>query len=294
MKILSFHGWLGIGLIAIFWPLNWLVPHFSINSELPLTVSHFGCIGFFPLWLGYCFVVSALTCRRKGSSILTRNIFAYLLLFVISAPSWWLFELINWRTQNWFYEGRSDFTNLQYAIFASISFSTVIPAVFGSAEWVSTFNWTHQPLRGFRFTIRPRHTILMFILGWLMLGLLIYRPRFFFPFVWISIHFILEPINVWFGYRSLLNHTHSGNWHPVFSLAVGCLICGFFWEMWNFYSYPKWIYQVPFVNFWKIFEMPLLGYGGYIPFSFEVYALYHLVTGVFKIRLVCDPFKLGR
>jgi hypothetical protein len=52
--------------------------------------------------------------------------------------------------------------------------------------------------------------------------------------------------------------------------------------MWNFYSYPKWTYRVPFVDFWHIFEMPLLGYGGYLPFSLELLALYHLVIGVFK------------
>jgi hypothetical protein len=52
--------------------------------------------------------------------------------------------------------------------------------------------------------------------------------------------------------------------------------------MWNFFSYPKWIYQVPFVDFFRVFEMPLLGYGGYLPFSLELFALYHLVMGLLK------------
>ena len=54
--------------------------------------------------------------------------------------------------------------------------------------------------------------------------------------------------------------------------------------MWNFYSYPKWLYRVPSVGFLHIFEMPLLGYGGYIPFSLELFALYHLVVGLLKRR----------
>jgi hypothetical protein len=49
--------------------------------------------------------------------------------------------------------------------------------------------------------------------------------------------------------------------------------------MWNFHSYPKWVYYVSFVDFWRIFEMPLLGYGGYLPFSLELFALYHLIAG---------------
>ena len=52
--------------------------------------------------------------------------------------------------------------------------------------------------------------------------------------------------------------------------------------MWNFYAYPKWVYQVPFVDFWRIFEMPILGYGGYIPFSLELFALYHLIVGILE------------
>jgi hypothetical protein len=30
--------------------------------------------------------------------------------------------------------------------------------------------------------------------------------------------------------------------------------------------------------------MPLLGYGGYLPFALELYALYHLVAGTFGRR----------
>ena len=62
--------------------------------------------------------------------------------------------------------------------------------------------------------------------------------------------------------------------------ATAGLICGFFWEMWNYYSYPKWYYTLPHVAFLKIFEMPLLGYLGYIPFPMELYALYQCVNGI--------------
>jgi hypothetical protein len=50
--------------------------------------------------------------------------------------------------------------------------------------------------------------------------------------------------------------------------------------MWNYFSYPKWQYSVPGVSFLHIFEMPLLGYGGYLPFAMELHALYHLVAGL--------------
>jgi hypothetical protein len=261
-------GWLGLILVLVFWILNWSLPGLR---TLWL---------FFPLWLGYCLVVDALVYCRKGTSLLTRNRKAYAGLFVVSAPAWWLFEAINWRTQNWHYVGRESLSDASYAVLASISFSTVMPAVFGTAELVSTFNGLKQVRRG--PSIRPtRATLLTFFLaGWLMLASLLLWPRYFFPFVWLSVYFILAPLNVWLGNRSLSRHTAVGDWRPVLALWLGCLICGFFWEMWNFYSYPKWVYRVPFVDFLQIFEMPLLGYGGYLPFSLELFALYHLLLGL--------------
>ncbi len=62
--------------------------------------------------------------------------------------------------------------------------------------------------------------------------------------------------------------------------------------MWNFYAYPKWVYQVPYADFLRIFDMPLLGYGGQIPFSMELFALYHLAAGLLKPGKVQDYIRL--
>jgi hypothetical protein len=200
------------------------------------------------------------------------------LLFFISSPGWWLFELLNARSQNWEYLGVEHFTHLQYFLLCSLSFSTVMPAVFGTAELASTFSWLRRRDKGPVVVPTPTTVVALFVTGWLMLFLLLMWPLYFFPFLWASVYLILEPINVWLGNRSLLQYTAQGDWRPAIGLAVGCLICAFFWEMWNFCSYPRWIYHVPFVGFLHIFEMPLLGYLGYIPFSWELFALYHLVV----------------
>jgi hypothetical protein len=105
-------------------------------------------------------------------------------------------------------------------------------------------------------------------------------PQIFFPFAWLSLFFILEPINIWLGNHSLTRWMREGNWSPVLALWLGVLTTGFFWEMWNYYSYPKWIYEIPWGDWLRIFEMPLLGYGGYLPFALELYAFTHLVYGL--------------
>lgn len=263
------YGWLGLGLAVVFWGLNW-------GLSGPRT--HWG---FFPLWLGYCLAIDALTCWRTGTSLLTRSPRKYLGLFLVSTLAWWLFELINRRTQNWQYQGVELFTRLEYFAWASLSFTTVMPAVYGSAELVSSLGFWSR-LRGGP-VIRPdrRTTALVFIAGWLMLAALLAWPRLFFPFVWISLYFVLEPVNIWLGHRNLAVHTGQGNWRPVLALWLGVLLAAFFWEMWNYFSYPRWVYQIPWGDCCHIFEMPLLGYGGYLPFALELFALYHLVVGLF-------------
>lgn len=263
------HGWLGLVLVAVFWTLNW---------SLDGVRTHWA---FFPLWLGYCLTVDALVVARKGSSMLTRSPVAYAALFVLSSPGWWLFEVLNLRTQNWSYEGVEDFTHLGYFLMCSLSFSTVMPAVFGTAELVSTFRWMERFKRGPAIPLTRRTLAGLFLAGWLMLALLLAHPLYFFPFLWGSIYLVLDPVNVWSRNGSLLRYAAAGDWRPAIALPVGCLACGLFWEMWNFYSYPKWVYQVPLVDFLHVFEMPLLGYLGYIPFSWELFALYHLVVGAF-------------
>jgi len=88
---------------------------------------------------------------------------------------------------------------------------------------------------------------------------------------------LFELINYWLGRRHFLQDLQHGDWRPVLSRSLGAVTCGFFWEMWNYYSYPKWIYHTPGAQFFHIFEMPLLGYGGYIPFALELCALKNLL-----------------
>ncbi len=263
---LPLRGRVGLVLVAVNWPLNWLLP--GLRTQM----------FFFPLWFGYILAVDGLVFARTGTSLWARGRARFGGLFVMSAPVWWLFELLNLRTANWHYLGRDRFSDLQFAIGATIAFSTVIPAVFETAELVSTF------LKGARAG-RPagstkRTHAMLFVVGWVMLACVLLWPRYFYPFVWTSLVCIVEPINAAAGYQTIFTALREKGWRPIVALGLAGPVCGIFWEMWNYYSYPKWTYSVPFVGVLHVFEMPLLGYGGYIPFALELYALYNLVTGV--------------
>lgn len=263
---LATHGRVGMLLIALAWPLNWALP--DLRTHLL----------FFPLWLGYALVVDALVVRRRGTSILTRSRKDFVLLFVCSAPVWWLFEALNWRTQNWDYLGGDRFGPLTYFLLTTLSFSTVMPAVFETAELVRSAGPLQRLSGGPRLEPTRPLLLAMLSLGLIMVTLSMALPGYFYPFLWGSAFFLAEPVNAWRGRPALLGYLAHGDWRPVAALALGALVCGFFWEFWNFYSYPKWIYHTPGVEFLHVFEMPLLGFFGYPPFGLELFVLLHLIA----------------
>jgi hypothetical protein len=190
---------------------------------------------------------------------------------------WWLFELINLRTANWEYLGRELFSSFQFNLLSTISFSIVVPAVFETAALIHSFDWMQRLRTGPRVPATSGVFLGLFAIGLAMLSAMLVWPKIFYPFTWTALVFILEPINQWTGRPHFLEEFRQGDWRTVISLSFGALVCGFFWEMWNYYSFPKWTYHIPGLGFWRIFEMPLLGYGGYIPFALEVYALKNFV-----------------
>src|SRR4051794_22619815 len=95
-------GWIGFLLITVCWPLNWMLPGMR-TAYL-----------FFPLWLGYILLVDALVLKRSGTSLRQRAPRDFALLFLASAPTWWLFEVINWRTRNWEFLSDPTLGRLEY------------------------------------------------------------------------------------------------------------------------------------------------------------------------------------
>ena len=250
--------------MAVAWPANWL---------LEGTRTH---VLFFPLWLGYALAVDGWVHRRRGSSALSRSWRAWLVLFGVSSLVWWMFEVINRRLQNWEYVGREVFSDFEYVAYCSLSFSTVMPAVFASAEWWRSTRWIERFAGGPQLQPTRRLEIGLLWTGVAMFAAMMAWPGVFYLFCWTSLVFLFEPICRWLGRPSFLDQLRRGDWRPWFSLWAGGLTCGFFWELWNVYSDPKWIYHVPGVGFWKVFEMPLLGYLGYFPFAMELFLLAQL------------------
>lgn len=264
------HLFAGIALGAVFWFASW---------------NHLGLLGeyaFFPQWLGYILVVDALVNWRTGSSLWTRRRREFVALFLFSAPVWWLFEGMNNFILNWHYLDPEPFSSARTLILGSIDFSTVVPAVFETTELLSTFKFLDRFRTHRQYTVSPGLAWELMYVGAAAFATVVLLPHLAFPLAWLWIVLLADPLNYLRGRGSLLGQISRGDWRMVVALSAATLVCGFFWEMWNFFAMPKWYYTVPYVGFLKVFEMPLLGYGGYLPFGWELYAVYQLTWGVLR------------
>ncbi len=238
---------------------------------------------FMPLWFGYILVVNGLTFYRTGRCLLTGKVRFFLLLFVFSMLFWWFFEYLNRFVQNWYYVGVEDFSTTAYIIHASLAFSTVLPAVLSTEELLATFPRLTSPLRS-SFCLRisrpiwPVAAILLLCLGLAGIGI---WPDFLFAALWLSPVALVVTAQHFLGQKTFFHSISSGDWRPVWLPALAALCCGFFWEMWNVNSYAHWVYSIPFVERFYIFEMPLLGYLGYLPFGLECRGVAELIDRLF-------------
>ena len=269
-------GWAALGSGAVFWCLAW--SRFSWFAPLqPHT--------FTPLWLSFILVINALDLRISGSSLLTERTGFFLALFPASAAFWWFFEYLNRFVQNWFYSG-AKYDPWTYFLLASMSFSTVLPAVLSTRRL-----FCHLPRVNAGFADyaawsfgRPKAAAALVLAtaggGLLLIGVF---PDLLFALLWISPLLILVSLRTLAGQSHVLSPVAAGDWRPVITAAAAALVCGVFWEMWNFYSMARWTYAVPFVHRFQVFEMPILGYAGYLPFGLECVAAGRLLEELFDV-----------
>ena len=271
----SFPGWglITLGFLILAWTFAWT--RFSWFQD-------FQAHTFTPLWICYIVLVNALTYRRTGHCLMIDRPRIFLRLFPLSAGFWWLFEYLNRFVHNWSYSGITGIDPSHYVLFMTLSFSTVLPAVFGTYEWISTFPSLNAAFQNWKKIFVPQSSLFglaLFIAGSLGLITVAIWPPILYPLLWISPLLILLALQNVFGERHLLTSLNDGDWRPVVFSALSALICGVFWELWNYHSMTRWEYAIPYVHAFPLFEMPILGYSGYLPFGMECIAIIQLALG---------------
>ncbi|AEH46052.1 hypothetical protein Thein_2204 [Thermodesulfatator indicus DSM 15286] len=248
-----------------------------ISEVLLFSGNQFVGVWFYAFaWWPYIFFVDWLIKRKTGSSLIIDRTREFLALIPWSVFIWLIFEWFNLYLKNWHYINIIPEISWRWLGYF-ICYGTVLPGLFETYELILAYGLIKKgkvpPLKDARLAYPW-----FMLLGILFLILPVAYPLYFFPLVWGSFIFLLEPINHALGAPSLLREWEKGSFQKFYSLLLSGLICGFLWEFWNFWAVSKWVYTVPFVGEVKLFEMPVLGFLGFLPFTVECYVMMNFIN----------------
>lgn len=226
---------------------------------------------FYPFaWWSFILVMDSVNFRRSGRSLLSSSLKEFFLLSFFSVSFWCVFELFNLRLRNWSYHGLPTPLCERWLGYF-VSYASVLPALMELEIFFSRI------LKGKNLSLFPFKANSYILKSFLAAGFACFLlpllwPDFFFPLVWICFIFLLEPVNYKLGNPSLIREVEEGRWTRFWSLVLSGLTAGILWEFWNYWAGSQWEYGLPYLDFGRIFQMPALGFTGFLPFALEAFA----------------------
>jgi tetratricopeptide (TPR) repeat protein len=262
------YGWIGLAFLVV---AEWLM----FRGVEPVATF------FTPIaWTAYILIADAAVFSIRGHSRLRNSPVQFARLALLSVPLWLVFEAYNLRLTNWIYAGGISMPPPVHWFGYAWAFATIWPGIFLTADLVESFAWREKPVRRIVFSRRAENAFM--IAGAIFLIVPIILPRalgsFLFGAVWLGFVFLLDPINFRLGLPSFEADLAAGRASRFFSFLASGWVCGWLWEFWNFWAAAKWNYIFPIMQGEKIFEMPLLGYLGFLPFALECFVMYYFAA----------------
>lgn len=234
-----------------------------------------------PLWWGFILMLDGAVYARNGGNSLAKNALAELIAMgVLSISGWLIFEYFNFFIElNWFYPAADLIHHDEFLLYAAVGSSAFIPMAFEWYHLLRTFPLlNHRYKFGRKVQYSARTKIILLLVAFAMLAGLSFSPNSLFYAVWLAplaiMTIVLNLLGIWTPFSNI----KKGDWTALIVFAPVWLLQGLCVECWNRISYRNphfsdtynpgyWDYCIPFVNFTHIFNMPLLGYLGYVPFS---------------------------
>ena len=263
------YGWLGIVALAGAEMLMFLRVEPIATYFTPIT------------WSAYILIADAAVLAITGRSRFNDAPVTVARMALLSIPLWMIFEVYNFRLRNWTYVGVPvpwPAAVLGYGW----SFATITPAIFETADLVQAI----LPLvPGRPWKISSTADIILVACGGLCLVLPIALPErigaYLFALIWVGFWLLLDPVNRRFALPSFTGDLSEGFRRRFYGFIASGWICGWLWEFWNNWASAKWHYTFPMFQRWKIFEMPVPGFLGFLPFALECFTMYVAVAGLF-------------
>ena len=266
----NLHGWAGIIILIL--------------SEILLIMRVEPVFSWFYsfAWWSYILITDSIVYRLAGNSLIMNRPRRFIMLLPWSVTIWLIFEVFNLSLNNWSYVDLPRNILLRWPGYA-IAYATVLPGLFETYELLEALGLLKR--HNVTSLSHPRRLYLPFVLvGAAMLAASAVFPLYCFGLVWGGFVFLLEPFLHRWGGVSLLRRWEAGSLRTFLVLMAAGFFCGILWEFWNFWAGAKWTYTVPFVGFWKIFEMPLLGFLGFLPFAVECFVMYSFIVWALHVK----------
>jgi len=243
---------------------------------------YFFRIFFTPIvWTGYVLLLDGFNYLRRGESLIITDTVNFLFMIPISIGLWYLFEFYNLFLNNWHYINLPENRAIRYFGYFW-SFATIWPAILETYSLFKGFGlFSKVKVKPYKLTSKT-FWILVIIGAIFEILPFVFPNRYWAPTIWTGFILLLDPINYRLKLPSLFGRWETGEMGALWRLFLSGLTCGFFWEFWNFWAGAKWKYTIPYFGDIKLFEMPIVGFLGFLPFAVEVFTLYIFVGWLFK------------
>jgi hypothetical protein len=269
--------WFWIGLAASAGTLVFT----SLHLRRPVWLNDWALL---PLWWGFILVMDGLVYHRNaGRSLYATATTELIAMGVLSISGWLIFEYFNFFIRlNWYYPLAGLITHDKFLIYAVLGSSAFIPMAFEWYQFLCTFPGLAVKYRnGPKLAWSKGVRITIGLVAFAGLVASAWFPDDLFFIVWLSPLIILSialgMLGIWTPFVSI---KERGDWSFLLVFAPTFLFQGILLEGANWLSVEHtaagqingfnpgyWTYVIPYVNQVHIFEMPLLGYLGYLPFS---------------------------
>ena len=251
------------------------------------------------LWWSFAMMIDGWVYVRSGGvSLIGTRPRELAGIAVASVLGWMVFEYFNFFVhRNWYYPISYQLPRAEFLCYSMIASTAVFPISFEFYSLFNTFgNFKNKYSQGFKIVLPNWLKLSVLGLCLVVMFLINFHPDKLFLAVWFAplliFAILLDRMKIWTPFTEVKN----GNWSPLMLIALSWVAAGLCVECWNYFSavHPVglpptsnntlyWRYSVPYVNVAHLFEMPILGYLGYLPYG--VYAGIWWITFAYMLNI---------
>ena len=274
-KSIRLPPWFYLGLLLWLGALGLL----GLKAAEPAWLIHWALL---PLFWGFSLTLDGwVYIRKNGKSMVSRSFREFVAIGMVSISGWLVFEWLNFFVKiNWYYPKALLVPHDEFLLYAVSGSSGLMPMAFEWYDLLTSFRGLRRRY-GSGPKIRASQSLKMALLVISFAGLfaVAFLPNLLFFILWLAPLIILAVMLERFGIWTPFTPISKGNWSPLLLFSMTYLIQGLFLESWNYISAchqngsilthnpAYWAYSIPYVDFLHVFEMPIFGYLGYLPFG---------------------------